>query len=98
MDTDVADTIDGAGGADQMDGEIIPIEPPRPKPKKKKIRETAQMSMPGYMAGKSKKVQKQMRLELLRADDTQGMQSLVKALKKVRKAETAIRNTRKPVS
>ena len=39
-----------------------------------------------------------MRLELLRADDTQGMQSLVKALKKVRKAETAIRNTRKPVS
>lgn len=36
-------------------------------------------------------------MELLRTDDTQGMQNLVKALKKVRKGETAIRNSRKPV-
>ena len=56
MDTDAADTIDG--GDPGIDPNEVLAEPPRPKPKKKKIRDTAQMSVPGYMAGKSKKVQK----------------------------------------
>ena len=42
VETDIADTIDGVGADNQLEGEIMPpVEPPRPKPKKKKIREPA---------------------------------------------------------
>ena len=50
-----------------------------------------------YIAGKSKKIQKQLRLELLRSDDIFGMAGLSKKLKKWRKAETAMRNNKRSV-